>query len=295
MTADHNRRFWEWAFISVTAFWGWSFSAIHAALNSLSDSSFNTWRFFFASISILPIVLRRSTHFTKKEVGWGMTTGMALFLAFLFQTKGLNYTTASNASFITGLTVVITPLLSWLFLKMEIMPKQILGAIIAAIGLALLTLTELNIRRGDTLVLICALFFSIHVILLSKASKLSDAVNLTFTQLATVSTLSALQALFSNELAFPDTNTLIHSVLPIAIIGTALGFFVQTNAQIASSPNKIALIIVLEPVFGGLFGYLLAGDRLSMQNWLGAALIIVAMLITELQFGTRKTAVSLKP
>ena len=74
----------------------------------------------------------------------------------------------------------------------------------------------------------------------------------------------------------------------MGVAGTAIAYFVQTKAQVQTSPNKIALIIVLEPVFGGLFGYLLAGDRLTTMNMLGAALIIVAMVVTELKLRTAK-------
>jgi drug/metabolite transporter (DMT)-like permease len=288
MAKTSGRVCWEWAFVAITAFWGWSFSAIHLALQSLSDAAFNTWRFAIAALCLLPIWLLRRHTLSRHDLVGGGLAGLALFAAFLFQTKGLSYTTASNASFITGLAVIITPLLARWWLRITLSWQQLAGALLAAIGLAMLTLSDMQLRLGDALVLACAFFFAVHVILLSRASKLADTLNITLVQLLVVAGLSATQAGLGHALALPNLPTLLHSVLPIALLGTALGFFVQTRAQVLSSPNKIALIIVMEPVFGGVFGYLLAGDRLTLFNCCGALLIVLAMLLTEWQFGRRR-------
>jgi len=290
MATSTHRVAWEWAFVAITAFWGWSFSAIHFALQSLSDAAFNTWRFAIAALCLLTVWLWRRTPLSRHDVVSGGLAGLALFAAFLFQTKGLRYTSASNASFITGLAVIITPLLAWRWLGIALGRQQLAGALLAAVGLAMLTLSDMQLRLGDALVLGCSICFAVHVIVLSRASKLADTLNITLVQLLVVAGLSAIQAALDHSLLWPNPPVLLHSVLPIALLGTALGFFVQTRAQVGSSPNKIALIIVMEPVFGGVFGYLLAGDRLTLFNWCGALLIVLAMLLTEWQFGRRKVS-----
>lgn len=291
MATSRHRVAWEWAFVAITAFWGWSFSAIHFALQSLSDAAFNTWRFAIAALCLLPVWLWRRTPLSRHDVVGGGLAGLALFAAFLFQTKGLRYTSASNASFITGLAVIITPMLAWRWLGIALGRQQLAGALLAAVGLAMLTLSDMQLQLGDALVLGCAICFAVHVIVLSRASKLADTLNITLLQLLVVAGLSAIQAALDHSLLWPKMPVLLQSVLPIALLGTALGFFVQTRVQVLSSPNKIALIIVMEPVFGGVFGYLLAGDRLTLFNWCGALLIVLAMLLTEWQFGRRKVVV----
>lgn len=279
-----RRRRWEFALILITALWGWSFVAIQAALGELSDSAFNAWRFLLAAAALLPVLLIRRVRLSRADVVHGGLAGLALYLAFLFQTRGLQFTSASNAAFITGLAVIFTPLILWLGFRVRPGPSQLLGALLATVGLALLTLKGLGVRAGDLLVLVCAASFALHIVLLSRASKLADSVNIAFIQVLVVGLLSLLQSMLLRELALPRGSATIQATLLIGILGTALGFYVQTRAQVASSPNRIALIIVLEPVFGGLFGYLLAGDRLSPSNWAGAVLIIAGMLLAETRF-----------
>lgn len=161
----------------------------------------------------------------------------------------------------------------------------------ATIGLALLTLRGLSVHLGDMLVLLCAASFALHIIILSKVSKSGDVISLSFVQIAVVGLCSLIQALVFDEFSIPHQNSVWTAILIIGILGTALGFYVQTRAQVESSPNRIALIIVLEPVFGGLFGYLLAHDRLTLQNWVGAVLIILGMLVTEWQIKRKKQTI----
>ncbi|KMN35565.1 membrane protein [Chromobacterium sp. LK1] len=280
----NHRQGWEAALILVTALWGWSFVAIHDALRYLSDSAFNAYRFLIAALVMLMVVLLKGGRFSRQDVLGGVAAGLALYLAFFFQTKGLAYTTASNASFITGLAVVFTPLFAYWLLKTRPEKRQLLGAATATIGLALLTLKNLAMHWGDVLVVLCAASFALHIVILSKASKTARVLNITFVQVAVVGGLSLLQSLALNEFALPSRSETINAILIIALLGTAIGFYVQTQAQVASSPNRIALIIVLEPLFGGVFAYFLAGDRLSPLNLLGAGLIVLGMLITEFNF-----------
>jgi drug/metabolite transporter (DMT)-like permease len=206
-----------------------------------------------------------------------------LFLAFSFQTVGIAYTTASNSSFITGLAVVFTPFLAWILLKLKPNWQQILSALIAAIGLGFLTIKDLSLHQGDLLVLCCALFMGLHIIILTKVSKNHDAEVLAFIQVTVVAILSLIWSSGMGKMSVPNNHQAITTLLILGIAGTSVAYYVQTKAQIASSPSTIALILVLEPLFGGLFGYLLGGDRLTMANMFGAGLIIIAMLFAELK------------
>ncbi|WP_080970724.1 DMT family transporter [Burkholderia cepacia] len=284
-----SERFWALSLVGITALWGWSFVAIHDALSTLSASAFNSYRFLVASFVLVVIVIPVLGKFTKQEFFGGLYAGLALFCAFAFQTAGLKYTTASNAAFITGLAVVFTPLFSFLILRLNPTRQQLIGAVIATIGLGLLTIKGLSVHFGDILVLGCAASFALHIVILSRASKSAHSGRITLVQILVVGLASLAWSVMFGEFSLPKTGSSIWAIVIIGVLGTTLGFFVQTKAQISSPPSRIALIIVLEPVFGGLFGYFLAGDRLSGLNLIGAMLIILGMVVTEYRF-SRATA-----
>lgn len=283
-----SEKSWLIAFIAITVLWGWSYSAIHNALKELTASEFNAYRFIIGAAIMLPIIAKKLVLSTRQDWLAGGITGFVLFLAFSFQTVGIAFTTASNAAFITGLAVVFTPFLAKIFLKENPKFQQMMGAVLAAIGLALLTIKDFSVHIGDELVLACAVFTALHIIVLSKASKKYDAALLAFIQVFVVALLSSLWAMSNGQLNLPLTSQTFSTLLIMGIVGTAIAYFVQTKAQILTSPNKIALVLVLEPVFGGFFGYLLAGDRLTKLNIIGAVLIIIAVVVTEINLKPAK-------
>jgi drug/metabolite transporter (DMT)-like permease len=284
-----SEKFWALALVGVTILWGWSFVAIHETLATLSASAFNAYRFLVGGGIMLIFLARRRQRIRFAALRDGTIAGLALFLAFTFQTLGIAYTTASNASFITGLAVVFTPVFAWALLKSQPRLQQILGALIAAVGLGFLTLNDFSIHLGDALVFCCAIFTALHVVILSRVSKHHDAESLAFIQVMVVALLSLVWSVSAGQISIPRTGQALWTIAIVGIGGTAVGYFVQTKAQVQSPPNRIALILVFEPVFGGMFGYLLGGDRLSTINLFGAVLIIVAMLVTEFRPRPRMT------
>lgn len=279
-----KEKVWVFALMAVTVLWGWSFSAIHQALLELRAPVFNAYRFIVGAVAILPFVAKKLGHSTRLDWLAGGLAGVVLFLVFSLQTAGIAYTTASNAAFITGLAVVFTPFLAKVLLKQNPKRQQIIGAALATIGLALLTINDFSVHGGDALILACAVFIALHIIVLAKVSKNHDAALLAFIQVLVVALLSFLWALSSEQLSLPHASQTYSTIVIMGVVGTAIAYFVQTKAQVLTSPNKIALIIVLEPVFGGLFGYVLAGDRLTTINIMGAVLIIVAMVVAEMKW-----------
>lgn len=273
--------FWATALIGVTILWGWSFVAIHESLSTLNAIAFNAYRFLVGGAVMLLFLARKSQRIRLNTVRDGSFAGFVLFLAFTFQTSGIAYTTASNASFITGLAVVFTPLFALFLLKIQPKKQQMIGAVLAAVGLAFLTLTDFAVNIGDALVLGCALFTALHIVVLSRMSKNHDAEVLAFIQVFMVGILSLIWSISEGTITIPSTPQVFMTIVIVGIGGTAIGYFVQTKAQVESPPSRIALILVLEPVFGGLFGYFLGNDRLSELNIFGALLIIFAMALTE--------------
>lgn len=276
-----SENIWALLLVCVTVLWGWSFVAIHESLEAVSASTFNAYRFLIGAAAMFIVLIRRWRSVNWRAARRAILPGVVLFVAFAFQTVGIAYTTASNASFITGLAVIFAPVFGFWVLQIRPTRQQLVGAVIAAVGLAMLTIQDLSIHVGDSLVLGCAVFTALHIVVLSKQSKGADVELLAFVQVLVVGVLSLLWSLSFNEFSIPTSTQPIWTALIVGIGGTAIGYFVQTRAQVESTPSRIALILVLEPVFGGLFGYILGGDRLSPMNFVGAALIIVAMIVTE--------------
>ncbi|WP_447002117.1 DMT family transporter [Saccharothrix isguenensis] len=278
-------RLWAWLLVGITAVWGWTFVAIHDAVATMHPSAFVAYRFLGAAAVMAVVLLPVLRRMTATELTGGALAGVALFVGYAAQTLGLESTTPSNTAFITGMSVVFTPLLLFIAFRVRPRPRQVVSVLLAAIGLALLTMRGFQVHYGDLLVLGCAIAFAAHVITLSRVSALVNPARLTFVQLATVGVLALAWSGLTDNLTRPANGDIWVALAVCAVVASAFAYFVQTKAQAANvSPTRVALIFALEPVFGGFFGYWLAGDRFTTLNFVGAGLILAAMLLTELQY-----------
>lgn len=289
-----NSTFANLSLLFVAFIWGVTFVVVQQALAFLQPFSFNGIRFFIAACLLWVVLLifkkDELKHFNKKLLFAGMFLGIWLFVGYAAQTIGLLYTSAAKAGFITGLSVVIVPLLAFLLLKDRPRRNAIIGVVIATTGLYLLTMTNAtNINIGDILVLICAIGFALHIVFTGKYSYAYPTLLLTAIQISTVACLATISAILfenSNEMInfkLIFSPAVISSLLITACLATALAFFIQTNFQKYTSPTRVALIFATEPVFAALAGYLWAGDRLSTSSLIGCVLILTGMIIAEWQ------------
>ncbi|WP_208644539.1 DMT family transporter [Pseudomonas reidholzensis] len=272
----------------ITAVWGWSFVAKQQALHGISASALNACIFIVGALVLLPFAVKKLPGLSAKDWLAGILAGVVLFIAFAFQTSGLGHTTPSNAGFITGLSVVLTPLFLFLISAEKPLAKQALGAVVALLGLGFLSLNGDSIRAGDLLILGCAVFFALHIVVLAKTRFGSTSLVLAFIQLLTVGVLSLIWSVTAGEFSLPGTPSAITTTLIIAVLGTALAYLVQTRAQAVLPAQKVALLLVCEPIFAACFGYLLAGDRFTLLNMVGALMIVLGMLISELRLPRRR-------
>lgn len=287
-----NKKFWLCAMILVTIIWGWSFSAIHNAMNHMSASMFNGLRFLLASAFLFAVIaIKKNIRHIPAHIKGGVVPGIMLFAAFAFQTEGIAHTTASNAAFITGTAVIFTPVLNFLINRKRITYQQWLFVMATVLGLGLLTINDFQISIGDLLVLGCAIFTALHIIYLSRYSKILEADKLAWVQVSIVGALSMAYALIFEAPKISWRQEDMLTIVLVGIWGTAFGFYAQTKAQIYYPEQVIAMILVLEPVFGGLFGYFLLNERLTLVNISGAVIIIFSILLMEmLQTGKIKNA-----
>jgi len=272
----------ELGLVGIAAVWGLTFVMVKDAVAELPTMAFLAYRFLPAAL-IVAVVFRRGLA-RLDAAGWraGVLMGAFLTAGYVFQTLGLEATTASNAGFITGLMVVLTPLLSAVLLSQRIEPIAWAAALLAAVGLYLLSGSAGLNARGDGLVLLCAISFAAHILVTDRAVRGHDIGALLAVQLAVTGLFCLGAAALLGQLEIPRGATVWSALLVTSLVASALGFFVQTYAQQHAPPARTALILASEPAFAGLFGYLLAGDRLGALGWLGAALIMTAIVAVEL-------------
>ena len=283
MATKNGRAPWaELALVAIAAIWGLTFVMVQDAVAILPVMSFLAFRFLTAS-GVVAIVFRR--ELTRLSLnGWraGALMDFFLMVGYVFQTLGLQRTSASNAGFITGLFVVLTPLFGALFLGMTAGAIAWAAAAVSAVGLFVLSGTGGDLHLvGDGLVLVTACSFSFHILATDRAVRDHDVGALLAVQLAVCGIVPLLIAVGAGDLQFPRGSTVWSALLVTSLIASALGFFVQTYAQRHAPPARTALILASEPAFAGLFAYLLKGETLEALDWLGAALIVTAIVAVE--------------
>jgi drug/metabolite transporter (DMT)-like permease len=277
------RRVSEIALVAIAAVWGLTFVMVKDAIEELPTLAFLAYRFIPASL-IVALVFRKQLLRLSRD-GWRAGAVMGVFLAggYIFQTLGMEDTTASNAGFITGLFVVLTPVLGALVLSQSLPATVWLAAGVAAIGLWLLSGagTDFN-TRGDGLVLLCSFSLAAHILATARAVKVHDVGALLAVQLGVVGFVCLGLGALAGDLEAPHGSTVWSALIVTSLIASALGFFVQTFAQQHAPPARTALILAAEPAFAGLFGWLLNDERLSATGWLGAVLIMTAIVAVEI-------------
>ncbi|MBX8548264.1 DMT family transporter [Pseudomonas cichorii] len=277
------RTLWSIALLLVTAVWGWSFVAKHETLAIMTPSTLNAWMFNLAALALLPFSIRSFRHLKSRDWANSVFAGIVLFAAFSLQTSGTALTTPSNAGFITGLCTVFTPLFVFLIGRGRPSPKQATGTTIAVFGLGLLSLDGFVLHYGDLLILGCAVCFALHIVIVSTFTTPAVSMASTSIQLGIVGSLSLIWSLASNEFSIPYALPATITVLSLTLFATALAYAIQNRAQAVLAPEKVALILICEPIFSGVFGYFLAGDRLPPERLAGAALILLGIAVTELR------------
>jgi drug/metabolite transporter (DMT)-like permease len=254
---------------------------VHDAVERLPVMAFLGYRFVPAAL-LVGLVFRRRLR-RLSAAGWraGLLMGGFLTAGYVFQTLGLERTSASNAGFITGLFVVITPLMAALLFRERIGTAAWAAAVVSALGLYLLSGTG-GLNGGDALVLLSAVAFSAHIVATARSVGAHDVGALLTVQLGTCGLVCLGAAAIGGELRAPHGAQVWSALIVTSLVASALGFFVQTYAQRHAPPARTALILASEPAFAGLFGWLVGGERLSALAWTGAALIMAAIVAVEI-------------
>lgn len=271
--------------LMITVFWGASYMLTKLGLGGMEPFNLTAVRFIIAFFIAAAVFHKQILGADRNTIKYSFILGMLLLGMFVSMTFGLQSTTASNAGFLISLSVVLIPIISFVFLKQKIERKVILGVCLALIGIALLTLdAQFKINVGDLLCILCALFCSIHVIVIGIFTREVDSIALGTLQLGFAGLFSIVISLLTENFKLPDTPISWFSVLLLSIFCTAIGYIVQSTAQQYTSATHTGLILSLEPVFSAILGYMVLGEVLAPKGYIGAAILMCSVLIAELDF-----------
>lgn len=282
------------ALLLLTAMiWGFAFVAQRVGMNHVGPFTFNGVRFALGSLVLLPLILLNGGSpripegvlpplGSRSLLFGGTMIGLALFAGASLQQVGLVYTTAGNAGFITGLYVVIVPILGF-FWGQRPGPGTWIGALLAAGGLYLLSITaEFTIAFGDLLELIGAFFWAGHVLLIGWLSPRTDSLKLAFFQYAACSALSLFTAAMVETITLAGIFAAALPILYGGVMSVGIAYTLQVVAQKSAHPAHAAILLSLEAVFAALGGWLILGETLSMRGGIGCALMLAGMLLSQL-------------
>ena len=271
-----NKFFPAFILTTVSAIWGSAFVVMKDTLHRLDVNSFLAWRFMIATLFLIllrPSVLKSfNVSFLKK----GVLIGTFLGSGYIFQSFGLTLTTVGKTGFITGLYVVLTPIVAALFLKKSITKLEWGAVLLATAGLALLSFKGFEIGLGEFLVLVSALLFALHIVALGEWASDLDTYSLTVLQLATCSVITFLASLKSGFHIPPDAGVW-KAIIYTALFATSLAFIVQTWAQSFIPPSSVGVILAMEVVFAAIFGIWILNESLTLRIASGGAMVLVAM------------------
>lgn len=275
--------------ILTTMIWGGSFVVMKNSVDVLEPTFLLAVRFTMAAIALLLVFHTKLKLLNLENFRCGLILGIFLELSYLFQTYGIKYTTASKNAFITTLYVILVPFLHWGISKKRPAVKNIVAAIMAVLGLALLTLEgDLGVNFGDFLTLICGLCFALHMVYIDKYTEKHDPVLLTILQIGFVGVVNWLLVPYLDG---PDAYNyqalmnmdLIMGLLYLAIFSTMVGFLLQNVCQKYLSANTTALLLSMESVFGALFSVLLLHEVIQGKMLVGCILMFSAVVVSEMQ------------
>ena len=280
MNARHQLqlRLAPWALLAVSASWGLAFVVMKDAIVRQDVMSFLTTRFALAVLVMLAIRPRVIRLINKDLLLKGVAAGLFLGTGYIFQTLGLARTGAAITGFVTGLYVVLTPLIAAMIFKEKISKLTWFCVFLATIGLALLSLRGWSVGVGELLVFVSAIAFAAHIVSLSRWSSGRDAYAMTIVQLAACGVLTGSISMAQGYNRPPDAGVWA-VVIFTAVFATAIAFMVQTWSQAHMSSTKVAVILTMEVVFSAFFAVLIGGETLTLQILLGGALVLTAMYL----------------
>ncbi len=281
------------ALLLVAIVWGSAFVAQRLAAGQISAFTFNGLRFLIGALVLLPLSWRRWERLSRGRWMGIALVGSVLFAGAAFQQLGLRYTTAGNAGFVTGLYVVLIPLILALGWKEPPRRGIWVASLLAGMGLFLLsTGGNLSLKVGDILELAGACMFALHVILIGILVRKVEVLQLAVSQYVVCGLLSLLVGLSLGGSSISGLASVWWAIAYTGIFSVGLGYTLQARAQKVAPPADAAILLSLEAVFAALFGWLWLDERLSAPQLLGCGLMLSAMILAQVSSFRRPAVIS---
>jgi drug/metabolite transporter (DMT)-like permease len=271
--------------VGVTAVWGSTFVLIKDVVRDLPVADFLAVRFVIAALVMVPAFWRPLRRLSRTQVRQGALLGVLYGVAQILQTSGLAHTSAAVGGFVTGMYVVLTPLLGAVLLHTAAPATTWVAVGLSTGGLALLALRGFSVGAGEALVLASAVFYALHIVALGRWSGAKDALGLATVQMVAIAVMCTLAAI-PGGIHLPQSSGAWTATVYTAVAAGAGALIAQTWAQAHLTATRAAIIMTMEPVFAAVFAVLLGGEDLTARMLGGGALVIAAMYVVELTPGT---------
>lgn len=274
--------------VIVTAVWGSTFFLIKDLVTTIPATDFLGVRFTIAAVVMSVVFSRQLRSLSRREVRVGIGLGALYGAAQILQTVGLAHTDASVSGFITGTYVVLTPIFAAVILRDRIPGRVWTAALLAMAGIAVLSLRGVALGMGETLTLVAAAIYALHIIGLGRYASARSAVGLATLQAIVIAVICVVASL-PGGVSVPQSGGGWLVVLYMAIVAGAFCLWAQTWAQAHLTATRAAIVMALEPVFAAFFAVLLGGESLTARMVLGGSLVVGAMYLVELAPRRRPT------
>lgn len=270
------------ALIIVTAVWGSTYFMMKGLLNQVDVLDFLAIRFLLAAVCVVPLFWKRLLKARKKTWQQGFCLGLIYAIGQVLQTYGLQFTDPSISGFITGMYVVMTPLLVWALFGIRIRPEVFFAVGLATAGLMVLSLKGFSFGYGETVTLVSALLYALHIVLLARWAKTNHPVDLAVIQLLVLGIVHPLIAL-PGGISFSGGPRFWVVIFYLALVVAVVTLFLQTWAQSYMGASRAAIIMTTEPVFAAGFSFIFGQETPTFRVFMGGALVLAAMLVTEIR------------
>jgi drug/metabolite transporter (DMT)-like permease len=289
-SAAHQRMRADAALVVCSLLWGTTFVIVKNSLAHVSVFLFLAVRFTLAALLMAAIRPRALLRLGREELRAGVALGFFMFLGYVFQTAGLQYTSPAKSGFVTGSSVVLVPILLGIFWGKRLTAWVYGGAMAASAGLYFLTVPVegiAHLNRGDLLTFAAAGFYATHIILVGEYTREHGAAALSILQVAACAVLAWMGAAGAHVSGFEVARftfgwQLLLGIAVCAVFATAAAFSIQLWAQQYTTSSHAAIIFTLEPVFAVITSYLVIGERLGARSMMGAAFVLAGILVAEL-------------
>ena len=285
----------EIGLLTVAIIWGSGFVASDISLGFFTPFQVLAMRFILAAILLAAIFPRYLRNIDRKTLINGLLLGAALYLAFMFQTVGLVYTTPSKNAFLTAVNVIIVPFIGLLLYRRPIDRYGTVGAFIALLGVGLISFNlDLSVNVGDLLTLLCAVSFAVHIFFTDEFLRRgANPISLTILQMSSAGVIGLLVGALTSFLKFGEAKggagwqASLWAVVYLVVMSTTAAFLLQTVSQKNTTATRAAVILATESVFGTVFSAWLLHEQLTVRAIIGSILVFVAIIIAEVKPGLK--------